>query len=82
MRVVSILNSKGRDVICAAPDNTVAEAIEILTRHRISAVVVDLPLVPVMPTTLCAGSSGRACAKSSISPMIGTPAASARAAIG
>ena len=40
MRVVSILNSKGRDVICVAPDNTVAEAIEILTRHRISAVVV------------------------------------------
>ena len=40
MRVSSILNTKGRDVICVAPDNTIAEAIAILTRHRISAVVV------------------------------------------
>ncbi len=47
-----------------------------------SAVVVDLPLVPVMPTTLCGGSSARACANSSMSPMIGTPAARAFAASG
>ena len=43
-----------------------------------SAVVVDLPLVPVMPTTLCGGSSARARANSSMSPMISTPAARAR----
>ena len=47
-----------------------------------SAVVVDLPLVPVMPTTLCGGSSGRARANSSMSPMISTPASRARWAIG
>ncbi len=47
-----------------------------------SAVVVDLPLVPVMPTTLCGGSSGRARANSSMSPMISTPASRARCAIG
>lgn len=38
-----------------------------------SAVVVDLPLVPVMPTTLCGGKLGRASANSSISPITGTP---------
>ena len=43
-----------------------------------SAVVVDLPLVPVIPTTLCGGSSGRARANSSMSPMISTPASRAR----
>jgi hypothetical protein len=47
-----------------------------------SAVVVDLPLVPVMPTTLCAGRLARACAKSSMSPITGTPAAAATSAIG
>ena len=40
MRVSSILNAKGRDVICVAPDNSVAEVLDVLTRHRISAVVV------------------------------------------
>ena len=44
--------------------------------------VVDLPLVPVIPTTLCGGSSGRARANNSMSPMIWTPASRARAAIG
>jgi hypothetical protein len=44
-----------------------------------SAVVVDLPLVPVMPTTLCGGSSGRAWANNSMSPISGTPASRARA---
>ena len=48
----------------------------------ISETVVDLPFVPVTPTTLCAGKPARACANSSISPMIGTPAARACAATG
>ena len=47
-----------------------------------SAVVVDLPLVPVIPTTLCGGSEARACANSSMSPISGTPASRAAAAIG
>ena len=46
----------------------------------ISAVVVDLPLVPVMATIfgfLCSGAAFTARAKSSISPTISTPAARA-----
>ena len=46
------------------------------------AVVVDLPLVPVIPTTLCFGRVARARANSSMSPISGTPASWARAAIG
>src|SRR3546814_10026361 len=47
-----------------------------------SAVVVDLPFVPVMPTTRCCGSDRRARANSSMSPMTGTPALLAAAASG
>ncbi len=50
----------------------------------ISAVVVDLPLVPVMATTrgrLCSGAAFTARAKSSISPITGTPAARAAATV-
>ena len=48
----------------------------------ISAAVVDLPLVPVTPTTLCGGSPLRACANSSMSPMTGMRSATARAKTG
>ena len=45
----------------------------------ISAVVVDLPLVPVMATNGASGAlAPRSRAKSSMSPTIGTPASSAR----
>src|SRR3989344_1889194 len=50
----------------------------------IRAVVVDLPLVPVMATTLgrlCSGAAFTARAKSSMSPMISTPAALARSTV-
>ena len=42
-----------------------------------SAVVVDLPLVPVMPTTLCDGRSRAPLRRGSISPITGTPKLSA-----
>ncbi len=40
MHVKAILESKGRDVVTARPDETVADAAERLTRHRIGAVPV------------------------------------------
>ena len=50
-----------------------------LSTWAISAVVVDLPLVPVMATNGASGAlAPRSRAKSSMSPTIGTPASSAR----
>lgn len=41
MQVSILLQGKGTDVVTIRPDNTVAEGVEVLTRHRIGAVVVS-----------------------------------------
>ncbi len=41
MNVLTILNQKGRDVVTIAPDCTVQNAAEILTRQKIGSVVVS-----------------------------------------
>ena len=40
MKMADILQSKGHDVITIGPDGTVADAIRLLVKHRIGAVVV------------------------------------------
>ncbi len=40
MRVETILQRKGRDIVTLSPDVTVSEAVRVLCQHRIGAVVV------------------------------------------
>lgn len=41
MRILDILNYKGRDVVTISPDHTVLGAMKVLVEHNIGAVVVE-----------------------------------------